>query len=110
MNNAIATISSIDKGRAIGELQAAMSEVAKAVMEVREKGEVVLKLTIKPSGDAVELSAKIDSKPPKAGLKPAIFFVDEEGALTREDPNQPELPVVAKPFTRDTREASTANQ
>jgi hypothetical protein len=96
MNNAIAAISSIDKGRAISELQEALSTVAKAVMDLRAKGEVTIKLTLKPSGDAIELAAKVSSKAPKPDLKPATFFVTDEGELSREDPNQPELPAVAQ--------------
>jgi hypothetical protein len=96
MNNALNAIGNIDKGRAVIELDDAMTAVAKAVMGLRAKGEVTVKLTMKPAGDAMELACKITSKIPKPDLKPATFFVTEDGALTREDPNQPELPAVAK--------------
>lgn len=94
--NAFDTIRSIDKGRAASELETALAEVAKAVMEFRLKGEISIKLTFKPSGDGMETTMKITPKAPKRELKPAIFFVDEEGKLSRDDPNQPELPAVAR--------------
>lgn len=96
MNNAIAAISSIDKGRAISELQEAITGTAKAVMEFGAKGEVTLKLIVRPTGEGVEFEVKISVKQPKAEIRKANFFVTEEGELSREDPNQPELPVVAQ--------------
>jgi hypothetical protein len=74
------------------------AELAKAIQAIREHGktaEITIKVKIKPTGehDEVEVTAEFSSKLPSPKLRAATFFMTDEGDLTREDPQQPDLPL-----------------
>ena len=78
----------IDRGRVSDEATRALAEVVAAVRQHEKAGSVTVKIEVKPrKGDSgtVEVKAAASAKvpgPDHAG----VFFVDEGGQLTRDDP------------------------
>jgi hypothetical protein len=71
------------------------NELVTAVLETGAKGELNVKVTVKPSkfamgGAVVEIEAEHEckAKVPELKVGRSLFFVTKEGRLTREDPNQ----------------------
>lgn len=86
------------------ELTAALSEVADAVFLQETGGTVTLKLKLavpKGTTGGLIVSADVDAKPPKSS-RAGFFFVAEGGALSKRDPNQPQLPGVEDPKETNT--------
>lgn len=79
------------------EASIALGALALAVKVTKKKGTLSLVLTVEPQkGGAISIAAAINSKaPPTAEQHLTIFFVDESGSLTRNDPGQKELPLTA---------------
>lgn len=88
-----------------GELSAELSnEFRKLVEHVRgtgRAGSLTLKLTIRPTeggdGSTVLLEDDVTVKLPKPKKMKSLFFSTDDGRLTRNDPNQAELPLKAVP-------------
>lgn len=71
------------------------SELLSAVLETGGKGELTVKVFIKPSklalgGAVVEVETSHDckTKKPELSVGRSLFFVTKDGRLTRGDPNQ----------------------
>lgn len=79
------------------ELTDALNEVVAAVNEHGKKGEVILKITVKPATKnthgAVAVADDVVVKKPIGDRAEALFFVDRHSNLTRENPLQPRLPL-----------------
>lgn len=78
------------RGAVADETTMAMAEVAAAARALGKKGTVTLKLTIeaKGSGRTVLVTAEVTSAVPQPAPEPSVFFVDDEGRLSRSDPFQ----------------------
>lgn len=78
-----------------GELSDRIAELVLAVAETGKKGKLQLELTIAPNADGmtVTVSDKIKVVPPEGERGAAIFFIGENGSLTRRNPAQTELPL-----------------
>lgn len=73
---------------------AALAEVADAVRVTGRNGQVTVKVKLsvpKNTDGVVQFDVDVDAKPP-AETQSQIFFVQPGGAITRRDPNQPQLP------------------
>ena len=99
-------------GAAAVEVSERFNELVAAVMEHGKGGELILKIAVKPAGkgagNVVTVTDTCTTKLPEADRPTAIFFADDDGNLSRSNPNQPELPLraVADPETHDeTQEA-----
>lgn len=82
------------RGALDDELTAGMREVAQAVTMLGKPGTVTLKLTfsVPPNtGDGVVVAADVKSAPPKT-KRAAFYFVTDDGALSKRDPNQLPIP------------------
>lgn len=69
----------------------ALAEVVQAVVDNRAQGTVTLKVTIKPANadcSRVDVQIAVDTKKPKRGSNPAIFFTGDKGRLLRHNPKQ----------------------
>lgn len=82
-------------GQVAADCNEKFNEVLQAVLETGGKGELTLKLMLKPSkcgmGGAVlevEASHELKLKKPELEIGKAFFFVTREGQLTRDDPAQ----------------------
>lgn len=88
------TLREIRKGVVVDEASEQLAAVVRAVQETQQGGTVTLEISVKPrpgDADAVVVACSVKSKPPRAKLPDAIFFIGEEGDLLREDPNQAEM-------------------
>lgn len=84
----------IRKGAVTEELNKALLAVNEAVIATGKKGELTLKLEVKPmkgNRAQVTVAANISTKTPKEELPEGIFFLTNDGDLVRNDPDQQEL-------------------
>lgn len=82
------------KGEAVDVATAEFATIIEKVKETGNPGSVTIKLTIKPKkGDdgMVEIHPTVTSSRPAKDLASGLFFIDQEGGLSRTDPNQREM-------------------
>lgn len=85
------------KGRCLMDAQQAFQDVVKACIATGKKGKFTISLEIKAAEDStVVLRDEITTRIPKPEVSSTTFYADEQGALFREDPRQPEFPEVAR--------------
>jgi hypothetical protein len=68
-----------------------LQEVLKAVVETGKPGELTFTIKVKPDKNddrVVTLHPDVKAKIPQKGFTEGIFFVDEDGKISREDPKQ----------------------
>lgn len=75
------------------EASTLLAELAMAVKATRKKGTLALVLTLEPEkGGAISISAALNSKAPSTAPQHlTIFFVNKDGALVRDNPDQQEM-------------------
>lgn len=89
-------LSNIDAGHVLEEAGTELMRLASLVAERQEPGELVVKIKVKPhQANAHEFNAAIKVTEPKVEPFRAIFFRNDDGQLTRQDPRQRELPLRA---------------
>lgn len=83
------------------ELTDALNGLVQAVTTHGKKGELVLKVEIRPAtkvgGDALVVTDDVIVKEPRGSRGEALFFHDGDFNLTRENPAQPRLPLAGVP-------------
>ena len=80
-------------GRAHEEVSAEFHQLLAAVNEHGKKGSLTVKVTVEPpkghiDGAPVVISIDSDLRAPKASAPPSLYFVDDDGNATRNDPRQ----------------------
>lgn len=80
-------------GRANEEISDEFHQLLAAVNEHGKKGSLSITVTVEPPKghiDGAPVAISIDSvlKAPKASAPPSIYFVDDDGNATRNDPRQ----------------------
>lgn len=82
-------------GKVATDVNLKFNEVLKAVLETGGKGELTIKLFVKPSkmgmgGAVIEVETEHECKlkKPELAVGRSFFFVTPDGNLTREDPDQ----------------------
>ena len=91
----IETLRTVNKGQSPFELSQALDKLVAAVKKTGKAGKLVYTLSVAPAANTdgqVGVSDDIDIKLPKPSRFQSIFFATDSGKLTREDPNQMELP------------------
>jgi len=85
-------------GRVAADCNVKFNEVLAAVIETGGKGELTIKISVKPSrlalgGAVVEVETQHECKvkKPEQDIGKSVFFVTPEGTLTRDDPNQADM-------------------
>lgn len=82
------------RGRLHDELSEQLQDVVAAVMKHGKTGALTVKFTVKPQGDgAIEIADAYTAKVPTPPAKASLFFADEQGRMSRERLDQPELPL-----------------
>jgi hypothetical protein len=88
-------LSQLNGGRVIRDLAEKYPQVIEAVRKTGKKGELSLRLVIRPDGkgevQTVDVLDEIKTKLPERDKKATTFFVSEENLLSRLDPNQREM-------------------
>jgi hypothetical protein len=89
---ALDLLNDIGRGKLARELTEALHQLNTSCLETGKKGQLQLRLTVEPDKDAprdrFRVSTDIHVKAPKLGVRPSLFYVTDEGNLTRTDPNQ----------------------
>jgi len=89
--------SEYDRGRMDDETTAALAALTEAVHLYDKGGKLTILIDVKPNGhNAVQMkvTADVSIKAPTAGRPETLYFFDSEsGALVRDDPLQPKLPL-----------------
>jgi hypothetical protein len=84
-------------GRTHTDLSTALNELVQAVVDTGKPGTLTFTLKIKPAShlatDAVAVTDSIAVKTPAPERQGSLFFVDRHSNLTRQNPQQPELPL-----------------
>lgn len=95
MTDLLQTLLDMRNGAVASDCNEKFNEVLKAVLDTGGKGELSIKIFIRPSkmgmGAAVievETEHECKMKKPELGIGRSIFFVTKEGTLTRNDPAQ----------------------
>ena len=97
-NDFVRFLMDMKNGQVAAQINRHFDEVVEGVLATGAQGELTVKVKVKPSrfaqgGAVLEIEAehKCDAKIPE--LKPgrSIFFVTNEGRLTRSDPAQEEM-------------------
>lgn len=81
-------------GYALGEAGRELDAVVKAVKATGKKGSVTFTIEVVPDKTddrIVVMTPSVNTKLPKKGFSPGIFFLGPDGRLTKEDPAQLEL-------------------
>lgn len=92
----------------------ALQDVAASVVDTGKKGSMTVTVSVEPlkgSEGTLMTTVVVNTKLPIAPPKPAVFYVADDGALTRSDPNQPAFEGLkeasAAPEVRDAPSAPT---
>ena len=95
MTDVISVLLAMRSGKVAANINEKFSDCLKAVLDTGCEGEVTIKLSMKPSkmgigGVVLEVDMEADTKikKPELAIGSSVFFVDKEGSLTREDPDQ----------------------
>lgn len=90
------------QGALHAELSEKLAELTAACMEHRKKGVLTLKVTVEPQKDKVTLFVSDDVKLslPEGDRPSALYFADDAGNLSRNDPRQLEIPLREVPPRR----------
>ena len=92
----IQTLSRLNKGGSCEELDAHLARLTQQIRATGKAGSITIKLSIKPvnsDGEMVEISDKISIQEPDLPRRSSLFYTTEEGTLSRQNPNQAELPL-----------------
>lgn len=86
-------------GECLIELSEGLRALTKAVRANGKKGSMTLTISIEPinraGGSAVGVTDVVAVKAPQMEREIGVFFANEDGSLTRNDPRQRELPLRA---------------
>lgn len=94
-----ATLAELDKGRVHTRLSEQLHDLVVAVQATGKAGTLTLTIDLRPikrgQSDTLQLTAKTTLKAPAGDdeTPTTVFFTDRAGNLTREDPNQMQLPL-----------------
>jgi len=98
--NIIQVLQQLRRGKTLSEIDDALAEATRAVREHGGSAEVTVKFKVKrfnkSIGKEVIVSDVISSKLPKPDRADTLFFSTETGGLSRNDPDQRQLPGVAE--------------
>ena len=82
-------------GRTHAELTEKWHDLLAAVRETGKKGSLQLAVTVTPAGKGddrmVFITDNVTSKMPQGDRPQAVFFIDDDGNVTRSDPRQMRL-------------------
>jgi hypothetical protein len=111
-NSIITLLQNQRSGACQDELSEKLNALNHAVRHSGKKGKLVLTITIAPlskgGGNAVGVTDRIDLKSPQEEPEVSVFYVSEEGQLSRNDPRQREFNL--RPVPADQAEQTQSAQ
>ncbi|HEY4087158.1 MAG TPA: hypothetical protein VGM43_14530 [Bryobacteraceae bacterium] len=93
----ISTLVELNRGKFILTAGQKLGELAEAIIDTGGKGKLTITLEVTPSGmqsgkvNQFEIRPNVSISKPEHAQGKSIFFVTEDGRLTREDPNQMDM-------------------
>lgn len=93
-----AVLQQMHGGKTHAELSDALAVLVGAVTDTGRKGKLVLTLVVEPDDSdvpGVKITPQTATTLPKIPVRPAKFFLDADGALTRDYPGQQSIPLAA---------------
>ncbi len=94
-NDVLAVMLDMRNGQVCNDINGKFNEVLNAVLETGGKGELTIKLMVRPSktgkaGAVIEVETRHECKlkKPELAVGASLFFVTPQGVLTRTDPDQ----------------------
>jgi hypothetical protein len=87
-------LASINRGALADEAAALLANLVQEVSHIGRKGSLTLTIEVAPftgGGDTIRLSGKAAVRAPARDPHAGVFFYDEAGALTRNDPRHSTL-------------------
>lgn len=94
-----AVLQDLNGGTVADQLATDMQELVNAVREHGRKGALTLKVEVQPRKgniNALNVTARVDTKLPAPEPVESVFFADDGGNLLRTDPRQLTLPGVVR--------------
>jgi hypothetical protein len=86
---ALYSLCRLEGGGIVEDLDHHITKVVSRAMTMQKKGTVSLVITLKPEGiKNMEITAKVDSKPPKMEPTATMLFATPNGQLLAHDPEQ----------------------
>ena len=82
-------LAQVNRGALADEAAALLADLVQEVTHIGRKGTLTVTLEVKPftgGGNTVQLSGKVSVTPPSRDPHAGVFFFDEDGALSRNDP------------------------
>ena|SRR5882672_4032535 len=91
----VEVLEDIDDSRLVQQLTQELAKLVRSVRETNKAGSLSLTLTAKlERGTMIVLSPKVKTTLPAPAIGPTLFYSDEVGNTTRNDPKQMNLKVV----------------
>jgi hypothetical protein len=93
-NTFMQVMGQLDAGAVLEEAGVELEKAVKAVSVIGGKGEVTIKVTVRPPKETtgtLVLDAGVGSKIPKPKSEPSLFYPLADGKLSRKDPRQREF-------------------
>jgi hypothetical protein len=91
------TLRELRAGATLDELAHELTHLVAAVRATGKPGELTLKLKVKPPKKSttkyLTIEDSVTSKTPKLDREDTLFFTTHDNSLTRQNPDQPELPL-----------------
>lgn len=85
-------LSNLDAGQVLTDAGKALSDLSAIVRKREAKGTLTLKITVKPfKGDALVFIPDVKITEPKPEPAQSVFYADDAGNLSRNDPRQREF-------------------
>jgi hypothetical protein len=94
------TLAELNSGAVSDEMSVKLADLVCAVQATGKKGSLTLTITIAPykgNSRTVEIAASTTVKKPVDHPHAGVFFAGTNGQLSRNDPQQPTLPLVDAP-------------
>jgi len=103
-------LTTLDHGAAHAEASRVLHDVVTAVRDTGKPGSVTIQISLKPlkgSTDQLVIAAQVGSKLPKSEPSAAVFFLDDDGNLSRHDPRQLQIDGLRVVEPKPTRTVNT---
>lgn len=99
-------LTTLSNGHAHDLADEALREITQAVLDTGKAGTLTIKIEVKLNGErTVSLSPTISTKTPQHSMGQTIFFAQDNGDLSRSDPQQRDLPLrEVEPVRKEVRE------
>lgn len=91
--NLISTLTEQRKGKLAIEASERLAAVVKACRDTGKKGSITIKLSIRPTSTEMMVTDEVKWNAPMPDAAASVFYDDDEGNLSRTDPDQEELPL-----------------